>query len=341
MTPFHLIDAHSARDAVMLLRSHAPRARPIAAGGDLLGLLKEHVSGPTLPTPNVLVNLATAKDLAQITHDERGWRIGAMVTLARLAREPSLPPVFAEAIGHSASPQLRARTTLGGNLLQRPRCLYFRHPDVACFKKGGTRCAADDGPERAFPGALFRGVCQAGHPSDLAPVLIALGAQAEVASAEGARTLPLIDLYADAASNPHGETQLQADELLVALRVPTAAGAQAFHKVAPREANEFSWAGAAVALACEGERIVAAHVVLSGVAPGPHRCEGATTALAGRLLDEIVPAQVAAQLIQLGESSAAVCARAAAARLAIERALSRALQRARPEPHNARSEDGA
>jgi xanthine dehydrogenase YagS FAD-binding subunit len=341
VTPFRLLDAQSAGDAVALLRCHGPRARPIAAGGDLLGLLKEGVEGPTLAAPAVLVNLATAHDLAQITHDERAWRIGAMATLTRLENEPALPPMMAEAIGHIASPQLRARTTLGGNLLQRPRCLYFRHPDIVCLKKGGASCAAIGGPDRAHPGALFPGACHAGHPSDLAPVLIALDAQAEIGGPEGVRTLPLIDLYRGAAHNRESEVRLRGDELLSALIVPRRARAQAFHKVAPRLANEFSWAGAAVVLACDGDAVITARIALSGVAPGPHLCERADECLAGRPIDTIDPCRVASQLVPVEPHTPMIAARASAARLAVERALSRALQRAAPGRHNPRPSNGS
>jgi xanthine dehydrogenase YagS FAD-binding subunit len=340
VTPFRLLDAASAADAVALLRGHAPHARPIAAGGDLLGLLKEGVEGPTLAAPAVLVNLATARDLAQIRHDEQAWRIGAMATLARLEKDPTLPPMMAEAIGHIASPQLRARTTLGGNLLQRPRCLYFRHSDIVCLKKGGEVCAAVGGPDRAWPGALFPGICHAGHPSDLAPVLIALEAQAEIVGPDDVRMLPLVDLYQGAAHNRESEVRLRRDELLSALIVPRHTRAQAFHKVAPRLANEFSWAGAAVALSCDGDAVTAARIALSGVAPGPHVCERADECLAGQRIDSVDPGQVASQLVRVAQETPMVAARASAARLAVERALSRALQRATPGLHNPHASNG-
>jgi len=337
VTPFRLLDATSAGDAVALLAAHAPHARPIAAGGDLLGLLKEGVEGPAMPLPAVLVNLATARDLGQLTRHEDVWRIGAMVTLDRLLRERALPPMIGEAIHRIASLQLRARTTLGGNLLQRPRCLYFRHPDIVCFKKGGASCTAVGGPERANPGALFPGLCHAGHPSDLAPVLIALNARAEVLSPAGSRTLPLLELFHGAADHPQSEVQLRHDELLSALIVPQRPRPQAFEKVAPRAANEFSWAGAAVALDCEGERIVRACIAASGVAPGPFVFEAAGPLLPGKRKHDVVPSQVTTDLVPIDEASGVIAARGAAARLAIERALARALQQAAVGLHNPRS----
>ena len=157
MSPFALIDASNTAEAVALLRAHHPHAKVIAAGGDLLGLLKDGVQGATLRQPHVLVNLATAQELHRIERCNDGWSLGAMVTLSTIARTAGLPPILAEAIGHIASPQLRTRTTLGGNLLQRPRCLYFRHPDEVCFKKGGISCPAIGGPVQAYPGALMPG----------------------------------------------------------------------------------------------------------------------------------------------------------------------------------------
>jgi len=331
VSPLRLLDATSAADAAALLRAHAPHARPIAAGGDLLGLLKEHVGGPTLPTPRVLVNLAGAPDLAHIRDDDDAWHLGAMATLAQLAQRHGLPPMLHEAVARIASPQLRARTTVGGNLLQRPRCLYFRHPDVVCFKKGGSACAAVGGPERAHPGALFAGRCHAGHPSDLAPVLIALDAQAQIVGADCAvRTLPLAALYRDAGHDPRGEAQLRDDEVLAALRVPRRACAQAFEKAAPRAANEFAWCSVAVALEHDGARIGAARIVAGGIAPGPHRFDAA--GLVGRRLAAVDPRAVAHALLpDVARDHGPPAARAAAARWAIERALARALHNARQE----------
>lgn len=326
MTPFRLVDAHSAADAVALLRMHGPHAQAIASGGDLLGLLKEGVAGPALASPAVLVNLATAPELARIAQGPAGLRLGAMATLVRLRQEPDMPPMLAEAIAHIASPQLRARTTLGGNLLQRPRCLYFRHPDVPCFKKGGTGCPAQSGPAEAYPGALFPGACHAGHPSDLAPVLIALDAQAEVAGPGGLRTLPLIDLYRDAAFKRERETALAPDELLAAVIVPHGTRTQAFEKVAPRAANEFSWAGAAVVIERDGECIAGVRIVLSGIAPGPYLFERAGDLLVGQRANEVDAEQVAYELVQIEPATPSMAMRVSPARLAISRALSRALR---------------
>ena len=269
MSPFKLVDAHSAADAVALLQAHGLRSRPIAAGGDLLGLLKDGVRGPSLVPPQVLVNLATAADLSRIDRAEGYWRLGAMATLDQLAAAPSLPPIIAEVVAHIASPQLRARTTLAGNLLQRPRCMYFRHPDEMCFKKGGNGCPALEGPVQAYPGSLLAGPCHAGHPSDLAPALIALGAKAVLCGPNGLRHVTLSALFRNAAHQTDGEAALAPHEILRAVQVDDTVIEQAFEKVAPRDANEFAIASAAVAGASLDGKWSVLRIALGGVAPGP------------------------------------------------------------------------
>jgi xanthine dehydrogenase YagS FAD-binding subunit len=327
--PFDLVDAHSAAEAAALLRRYAPGARPIATGGDLLGLMKEGVAGPTLAMPSVLVNLATAPDLAEIVRNGSELRLGAMTTLIQLRQMKDLPPILGEAIERIASPQLRARTTLGGNLLQRPRCLYFRHPDITCFKKGQSGCPAREGPAEAYAGALFPGICHAGHPSDLAPVLIALDAAAEIVSADSTRRLSLSELYRDAARNPGGETQLAPDELLSAIMLPERPKLQAFEKIAPRASNEFSWASAAVAITGTAGIIAGVRIALGGIAPGPYQCERAPELLLGKRFGEVDAKAIASELIPSQRLSTVLHPRAAAAQLAIERALSRAVNGAR------------
>lgn len=297
MTAFLLIDAHSAAEAVALLRAHAPQAQPVAAGGDLLGLLKEGVPGPAGPVPRVLVNLATADELHRIERHAQGWSLGAMATLSTLARVAGLPPMLAEAIEHIASPQLRARTTLGGNLLQRPRCLYFRHPDEACFKKGGAGCPSVGGPLQAYGGALQPGACHAGHPSDLAPVLLVLQARAEIHGPAGVRLLPLARLWDGAAQRADAETLLARDELLVRLHLPLphATEALAFEKAAPRDANEFATASAAAAGALHAGRWQSLRIALAGVAPAPLCLD--TDAVIGQPADPRGDAALAARLL--------------------------------------------
>jgi len=320
LSPFLLVDARSAAHAVALLREHGAQARLLASGGDLLGLLKDGVRGPTLPPPRVVVNLGTAEDLHRIDQHPQGWTLGAMVTLAALSRTTGLPAALVEALPHIASPQLRARTTLGGNLLQRPRCLYFRHPDEPCFKKGDTGCPAVGGPREAYPGALMPGPCHAGHPSDLAPVLMVLDARAELLGPAGTRQLPLARLFDDAALRTDAEAAIGAGELLVRLHVPATPLAQAFEKVAPRDANEFATASAAAAGSAHLGRWQTLRVALAGVAPGPLWVS--TAALIGTPLSAQSDEALAARWLP-APLAAPWNTRLAAARLALERVLHR------------------
>lgn len=323
MMSFRLVDAGSAAEAASLLEKHGPDAQPIAAGGDLLGLLKEGVAGPTLPAPGLLVNLATACDMTGISTVDGRMRIGAMTTLADIAHAAGIPPMLAEAVGRIASPQLRNRTTIGGNLLQRPRCLYFRHPDVSCFKKGGTGCPAVGGPAEAYPGALFPGLCHAAHPSDLAPALAALEAEVEIAGPGGLRRLSLIDLYEGAGSNPGKEAVLGPAEILIAITLPQRECLQAFEKLAPRDANEFASASAAVAVGLEAGVITWARLALGGIAPAPLLWHAADPHMIGRAPHEVDAEAVAAALEPSARIAAAQPARLAACRTAILRAVRR------------------
>lgn len=334
LATLHWIDARSATEAVTWLQQ--PGAQPLAAGGDLFGLLKEGVHGPAMPAPTLLVNLGTVPELRRSSRDAEGWHLGAMLTLQALASTPGLPPLLLAALPGIASPQLRARTTLGGNLLQRPRCLWFRHPGLVCFKKGGDACLAREATPEAHPGALWPGRCVAGHPSDLAPALIALGAEAELRGAGGVRRLPLEQLFEGAAVRAGPEAELQPDELLCTLHLPKGVGddgkGQAFEKLAARDANEFAWASVALRLACTDDgRIADAHVVVGGVAPAPWRWVDATTHLVGRRLADLdLPALSLAMLPETALTRRHG-ARATAARVALQRAVRQLLlQRSAP-----------
>lgn len=320
MSPFQLIDAYSAAEAATLLQAHGPGAQAIASGGDLLGLLKDGVRGPALLPPRVLVNLATAPELRRVEQGVDGWSLGAMVSLSTLARLPGLPPMLAEAIGHIASPQLRSRSTLGGNLLQRPRCLYFRHADETCFKKGGSGCPAVGGPVQAYAGALMPGACHAGHPSDLAPVLVVLQASAELCGPSGVRRVLLAELFRDAASLADAEAAVEHGDVLVRLHIAHTTLAQAFEKVAPRDANEFATASAAVAGAVQEGCWQTLRITLAGVAPGPLRL--ATDAVIGKPADAQSDEDLAASLLPT-PTRAPLDTRLPAARLAVQRALRR------------------
>jgi xanthine dehydrogenase YagS FAD-binding subunit len=329
VTPVRLVHARSAAEAAALLRAHAPHAQPIAFGADLLGLWKDGVRERAGEAP-VWINLASAPELARIERlADGGWRLGAMATLVQLRRTPGIAPMLADAVAHIASPQLRARSTLGGNLLQRPRCWYFRHPDIGCFKKRGRGCPAPGGPLQAHPGAIDGGPCHAAHPSDLATVLLALDARVEIAGVQRTRALALADLYRGAARRREREAQLAPDEVLAAVQVPPQPATQAFEKLAARPANEFAAAAAAVLLQAAGGRLTGSRVALGGIAAEPLLLDGSGTLTPGSALVSLDPATLARELVRAVRGLTGVPERAMLCEVALQRALTRALHAAR------------
>src|SRR5438105_1896675 len=195
MDAFEWANAATVDDAVKLLKPADAKAdadaRPlaIAGGQDLLTSLKGFIVHP----PRV-VNLKTIQGLDHLESDGKGGlKIGALATLTQLEEHPEVRakfPGLAEAANSVATPQIRNLGTVGGNLCQRPRCWYFRLEDAVCLKKGGSQCFAATG-ENKYNAILGGGPSYIVHPSDLAPMLVALGASVAVTGADGKRTIPL------------------------------------------------------------------------------------------------------------------------------------------------------
>jgi xanthine dehydrogenase YagS FAD-binding subunit len=212
--------------------------------------------------------------------------------MADVAAHPSVVeqfPVIAEALLNSASPQVRNQATMGGNLLQRTRCPYFRDVGYAgCNKRApGSGCAAIGGENRWHAVLGTSESCIATHASDLAVALVALDAAVEVRGASAQRTVPLNDLYRLPAGTPHIETVLQPGEVIAAITVPSSPAARRSHylKVRDRASFEFAVVSAAVALDIDRARIRQARVALGGVGTKPWRVPRVEAALAGVSLD--------------------------------------------------------
>ena len=174
MQSFEWADATSVDEAIQL----TVKGSAIKAGGvDLVDLMKEHISQPTR-----LVNILTVPGLDQITEDEKSIKIGPLVTLAALSENELVKKyatALAEAAGHAATPQVRNMATFGGNLLQRPRCWYFRNEQFPCRKKGGEICFAQEG-ENQYHAIFHNTLCAIVHPSAAATPLIAMDAELEL-----------------------------------------------------------------------------------------------------------------------------------------------------------------
>jgi xanthine dehydrogenase YagS FAD-binding subunit len=261
-------------------------ATVMAGGTDLLGLMKDGIAAPER-----IVDIRDLEPLRGWTRAKgKGLRIGALVPLVELETSADLAkllPIVGEALRPAATLQLRTMGTVGGNLLQRNRCWYFRDEAYPCWLKGGVRCFAVDGDNRqhAIIGAEE---CVAVAPSDLAPALIAYDASVALTGSRGPRTMPLADLFV----TPHGrvrrEHAIAPDELIVEVRVPENALARrgAFDKAMERKTWSFALVSVAVSVKIIGGVARDARIVLGGVAPIPWRARDAEKVLEGRALDD-------------------------------------------------------
>lgn len=261
--------------------------RPIAGGQDLLTTMKDYTSRPVR-----LVNLKSIPGLGGITLNSRGLTIGALATLTELEEHAGVRksyPGLSEAANSIATPQIRNLGTVGGNLCQRPRCWYFRLEEVICLKKGGSECHAATG-ENKYNAIFGGGPSYIVHPSDLAPMLLALGATVTVTGAKGRRVIPLDKFFTlPSEGNIRRENVLENDDIITQIFVPASslAAKSTYLKFKERESLDFALASAAVAVRLGGNRVVRdARIVLGGVAPIPWRVPAAEKFLVGKTLDK-------------------------------------------------------
>jgi xanthine dehydrogenase YagS FAD-binding subunit len=273
MIPFAYVRAADTAEAIALLSNDSNReTRPLAGGTDLLTLMKADVAAPAR-----LIDIKRLGLPDGITETQQGMTIGALTRLAEIETSALIQtryPVLAQAAASAATPQLRNMATLGGNLLQRPRCWYFRSPLFQCWLKGGEKCHARDGENQLH--AIFAGEpCCAVHPSDFAPALLALDAEVRLQGGERERNLPLGEFFAlpqpDAPRARRQETIIAPDELLVSVHIPQRTGESRslYLKAMDRKVWAFALVSVAVVLYLEENRIAGARVVLGGVAPIP------------------------------------------------------------------------
>jgi len=283
--PFDFVRAGSIEEALEFLQGSDGTgkngSRPLAGGTDLLTLMKAD-----LYAPERLIDIKRLAALDnRIEEDATGLTIGALTTLAQIEEDPRVRdrvPALAEAAALAATPQLRHMATIGGNLLQRPRCWYFRNPRISCWLKGGSDCPARPGENQRH--ALFDlSPCVAVHPSDPATALVALDASVRLRGAGGEREMPVAEFFAPPTDRRRTETVIEDDELIVSLHIPTVApGARnTYFKAMDRKIWAFALVGVAALVQLDGRRIANARVVLGGVAPVPWQAKAAERILNG------------------------------------------------------------
>ncbi len=299
MKAFEWTNPTTVNDAVKMLTTPSggdidDAPRPIAGGQDLLTTMKDYTSRPSR-----LVNLKNIPGLNRISLNARGLTIGALVTLTELEEHAGVRksfPGLAEAARSIATPQIRNLGTVGGNLCQRPRCWYFRLEEVICFKKGGDSCYAAGG-ENKYNAILGGGPSYIVHPSDLAPMLVALGATVTVNGATGKRVIPLDKFFTlPSEGNIRRENVLKNEEIISEIFVPASplAAKSTYLKFKERDSLDFALASVAVALRLDNSRTVKdARIVLGGVAPIPWRVPKAEQFVIGKNLKPDVLAEAA------------------------------------------------
>ncbi|MFJ8357611.1 FAD binding domain-containing protein [Streptomyces sp. NPDC093984] len=281
MEPFEYARATDADQAVAVVTAD-PHASFLAGGTTQLDLMKDGVL-----RPDRLIDI-TRLPLGGITHTDSAVRVGALTTMEELAADRVVSerlPFVREALLLGASTQLRNMATIGGNLLQRARCRYFRDPTVAaCNKRDpGSGCAAITGIQRMHAILGTSDHCIALHASDVAVPLTALDAIVHVQGMDGSRSIPLTRFYLPPGGTPHIENVLRHGELITAVEIPLLPqGARSHYlKVRDRVSYEFALASAGVALVIEDGLVQEARVALGGVGTIPWRAWDAEDVLRG------------------------------------------------------------
>lgn len=281
MERFEYIRAVDAGGAVTALAK--PGAQALGGGTNLVDLMRL-----TVLQPAALVDV-TRVPLAQIAVGPSGLTIGAMVRNSDLADHADVKqrwPVLSEAILNGASPQIRNLATVGGNLLQRTRCAYFRDVGVtACNKRSpGSGCAAMDGWTRMHAILGTSDQCIAAHPSDMAVALLALDATVRVRGQDGERTIAMVDFHKPPGGTPNVETALRPGDFIVDVTVPDRpyAARSRYVKARDRASYAFALASCAACVTLDGDTIKEARVALGGVATTPWLSAEAAAALVGK-----------------------------------------------------------
>jgi xanthine dehydrogenase YagS FAD-binding subunit len=288
----HAFSLSKADDPAKAIAAHAQDAQLafIAGGTDLLGLMKDRAT-----LPERLLDINDLPDMGRIVAlPDGGLRVGALARMSDVAADAEVRrrfPVIAEGLLFAASGQLRNMASIGGNIMQRTRCAYFRdEDDLPCNKRRpGSGCSAFHGINRNHAIFGWSDACVATHPSDVAVAFAALDAEVIVRGPAGERSIPFANFHRLPGNTPERDNVLERGDLIVAVEVPARAEGRASHylKVRDRQSYEFALVSAAAAVATDGRRIRSARLAMGGVAHKPWRLVAAETALRGASLNDI------------------------------------------------------
>ncbi len=291
MTPFAYSCTASIAAAVQSGARHRsdgvrePGADFFAGGTDMVQLMREN-----LRNPGRVVDITGLPALDGIEQRPEGLRLGALARMSDVAAHASVRehyPVISEALLASASAQVRNLATLGGNLLQRTRCGYFRDPGAPCNKREpGSGCPAIVGANRLHAVLGVSDACIATYAGDFANALVALEAEVRISGVSGERAVPIAELHCQPGGTPEVETRLAPGELITAIDVPARFMSWRSHYLKVRDRASFEWAlaSAAIALDMDGQTVRDARVAVGGVATTPWRLPAVESALRGQRL---------------------------------------------------------
>ncbi|GAA1162624.1 xanthine dehydrogenase family protein subunit M [Streptomyces hebeiensis] len=279
MFPFSYTRVSDTREAVDAGRRGG---RYIAGGTTLVDLMRE-----TVERPESLVDISGLPLREVRAIEGGGLRIGALVTMAEAAAHPTvraLFPVISQSLELSASAQLRNMATIGGNIMQRTRCTYFRDVTADCNKREpGSGCAAREGHNRAHAILGTSDACVATHPSDVAVAFAALEATVHLLGPDGERRLPFAGFLLRPGNTPNREQAVRQGELITAIEIPALPRPlkSGYLKVRDRQSYEFALTSAAVALHVRGGVIREAKVAAGGVGTVPWKLPAVERHLVG------------------------------------------------------------
>ena len=285
MERFQYVRPRTPAEAVIAMSEIGGNGRFIAGGTTLVDLMKHGVEAPMR-----IIDLTDAQGLDELTLEGDELRFGALVRMSAVADNPDVRqrhPMLAEALWRGASQQLRNMATLGGNVLQRTRCAYFRDTQFPCNKRRpGAGCAALGGLNRGHAILGVSDHCIAVYPGDWAVALSAADASFDVVGPRGDRTISIHDLHTEPGATPQIEHRLGPGELIVRTRIPirNVPHASTYQKVRDRQSYAFALSSAAVALEMEGDCVRAARIAIGGLATKPWRARAAEKSLAGHPL---------------------------------------------------------
>jgi xanthine dehydrogenase YagS FAD-binding subunit len=319
MRPFEFLSPTMADQVPALLGQSWGEVEILAGGSDLLSLMKDEIT-----TPKRLVNIKSIAGLHAIANEGGGVRLGALVTLDRISAAGDVQkryPALAAAAGDAASPQIRNVATIGGNLCQRPRCWYFRAGHGLLAQKDGKSLVLE-GDNRYHAILGNEGPAYFVSPSTVAPVLIAYNAKIGILGPHGQREVAAEKFFVVPKNDQEREHDLQPNEFITHVTVPPAHNVRAAHyEIRQKEAFDWPYATAAVALTMNGSTVQNARVVMGHVAPVPWVSQEAAQALQGKAITPATAEEAAKAAVSKAKSLGHNAQKVHLARVAVKRAI--------------------